>query len=247
MLLASILITLAFIYRNGLLPHRAVPRAAVIQTATKLLDENPSVKDLPMVIKVELSQQMEVKAGQYVKLWMPTLGLFAWLKTYPCVVTSWSPGKQGTLEFLVRGHRGLTRVLRKQLTHSFPAYVIGPHGFSASVSDYESILVVASGIGIAAVIPYLKQLLYGYNTAAFCVRRVHFVWEMEGRGMPLLLMQDQANSCEDLSVVAQPWLNELLLDDVLSADDEPVAGDDSNRTEINSTKVKKGYVSCPIY
>ena len=39
----------------------------------------------------------------------------------------------------------------------------GPHGRSAAVSDYENILIITDGFGIAAHLPYLKKLIHDYN------------------------------------------------------------------------------------
>jgi len=47
------------------------------------------------------------------------------------------------------------------------------------MGEYESVLMVASGFGIAAFVPYLKKLLYGYNTRAVRAHRVHLVWQIE--------------------------------------------------------------------
>ena len=39
----------------------------------------------------------------------------------------------------------------------------GPHGTDVSMDEYESVLIVASGFGIAALLSHLKKLIYGYN------------------------------------------------------------------------------------
>ncbi|PIG79041.1 hypothetical protein AARAC_011844 [Aspergillus arachidicola] len=83
---------------------------------------------------------------------------------------------------------------------SFTAFVSGPYGINKPVDEYESVLVVASGFGIAGVIAYLKQLLYGYNTSSVRARRLHLVWQV-----PTL----------DIATAAQPLLTSLLADDVL--------------------------------
>lgn len=41
----------------------------------------------------------------------------------------------------------------------------GPHGISVLVGEYETVLMVATGFGIAAQLPYLRKLIHGYNTA----------------------------------------------------------------------------------
>lgn len=65
---------------------------------------------------------------------------------------------------------------------SWPAFVTGPHGTSESISQYESILLIATGSGIAAMLPYIKKLIYGYNTSTNRTRRVHLVWQLKSLG-----------------------------------------------------------------
>ncbi|KAL2866166.1 NADPH oxidase family protein [Aspergillus lucknowensis] len=223
LLLSSVSQFVYFLYLNGFLSSRSGRRAVVV---TKKGAE-PTKAGVPMTIRVKLSRPLAVKAGQYVKLWMPSVSLFAWMQTHPFMVTSWSPGKQDTLELLVQTCRGLTKTLHTRAADdgqaSFSAFVVGPHGFSEPVDQYESILAVASGFGIAGIIPYLKQLLHGYNTATSRIRRVHFVWEVDSK---------------DLSVAAQPWLNDLLEDDVLSADE----GKSAPESDASEAKHKKGYI-----
>lgn len=102
------------------------------------------------------------------------------------MVTSWAPRKQNVLELFVQSRRGLTAKLRARTnlegSVSYTAFIIGPYGHAASVNQYETVLAVASGFGIAGVIPYLRQLLYGYNTSTSQVRRVHFVWQVATLG-----------------------------------------------------------------
>lgn len=39
------------------------------------------------------------------------------------------------------------------------AWISGPHGSSAPVGEYGSVLMIATGIGIAAQLLYLKELI----------------------------------------------------------------------------------------
>lgn len=64
---------------------------------------------------------------------------------------------------------------------SFCALFTGPHGRSEDVRHYESILVIASGFGIAAAIPYMKLMIYGYYTRTIKARRLHLVWQVGSR------------------------------------------------------------------
>ncbi|KAF4486802.1 Ferric/cupric reductase transmembrane component B [Colletotrichum fructicola Nara gc5] len=60
-----------------------------------------------------------------------------------------------------------------------PAVFGGPHGMSIPVTDYDVVLMVASGYGIAAQLPYLKRLIYEFNSRKARTRRIHLVWKLE--------------------------------------------------------------------
>jgi hypothetical protein len=110
------------------------------------------------------------------------------------------------MELLVQPRHGLTAdLLRHAPTAaeslvSFLAFFTGPHGMSEHVNQYESVLVVASGFGIATAIPYLKKMIYGYNTCTSQVRRLHLVWQIEAIGE---------------IIAAQGLLNNLLKDNIM--------------------------------
>ncbi|OJD10435.1 hypothetical protein AJ78_08552 [Emergomyces pasteurianus Ep9510] len=200
------LIFLIFIYRNQVLSSQLSPRALVTCEKDDRSDKDAQVEGRPIKIHVTLPRPLEVKAGQYVNLWMPSvgLGLASWMQTHPFMVTSWSPGKQDVLELFAQTRRGLTAKLQARAavdgSASFSVFVSGPHGLSEPVSQYETVLAIASGFGIAGVLFYLKQLLHGYNTSTSSIRRVHLVWQVETL---------------NIAIAAQPLLNSLLVDDVL--------------------------------
>lgn len=67
--------------------------------------------------------------------------------------------------------------------YSSMALFSGPHGLGEPVDDYENVLLIANDCGLAAVLPYARKLIHGYNTCTSRVRRVHLVWQAEKRGM----------------------------------------------------------------
>ena len=87
------------------------------------------------------------------------------------MVTSWEHEKLGILD-LVEPYKGLTRqflryvdIDRNGLTvDSRLALFGGPYGISAPTDEYEVVLVIATGFGIAAFLAYLKQLIHGYSS-----------------------------------------------------------------------------------
>lgn len=104
------------------------------------------------------------------------------------MVTSWSEEKQHCLNLLIEPRGGFTsELLRRSKADgdSYPSYIAlfsGPYRTSAPVGDYETIVMVADGSGIAAHLPYFKKLIYGYNSCKTRTRRIHLVWQLQTFG-----------------------------------------------------------------
>lgn len=136
-------------------------------------------------ICILLPWPMQIEAGQYINLWIPLVGLWSWAQIHPFTVTSWSQGRQDSMEFFVQPCCCLSvdlichaPVATESLV-SFLALFTGLHGTSEYVSQYKSTLSIASGFGVAAAIPYLKKMIYSYNTCTLQARWFHLVWQVE--------------------------------------------------------------------
>jgi hypothetical protein len=108
-------------------------------------------------------------------LWIPAAGFCSILQSYLYTVVSWSAGKQKRLDFLIELRKGSIRKLfelsktNKELRSEDDvneyinlALISGLHGLSVPVGDYETVVMIASGFGIASQLPYLRQLIEGY-------------------------------------------------------------------------------------
>ena len=149
-------------------------------------------------IRLKLSRPIQFRSGEYINLWIPVVNPWSFFQSHPFVVASWSDDPQGYLNIFVQPGQGFTQRL---LQHAQPqetfsdirpslndltsyfALFSGPHGRSVPVESHETILMVASGFGIAALLPYLKQLIYGYNACKTRTRRVRLIWQIETLGM----------------------------------------------------------------
>jgi predicted ferric reductase len=155
-------------------------------------------------IRLHLSRHIKVEAGQYIGFWSS-------LQSHPFTVVTWSEGKQKHLDLLIEPHGGWTRKLfelrsagdeslgskgqveveeaeEDVIFEGVPSYLAlftGPHGISAPAGDYETVVMIASGFGIASQLSYLKQLLYGYNAHKSRNRRIHLVWQIDKEGRHL--------------------------------------------------------------
>ncbi|KAB8202950.1 hypothetical protein BDV34DRAFT_227847 [Aspergillus parasiticus] len=79
----------------------------------------------------------------------------------------------------------------------------GPHGQPWRTDGYENILLIATGFGIAAHLPYLRKLIYDHHTRTVPLRRIHLVWQIDDL---------------DIGIAAQQLLNKALAEDSLDGD-----------------------------
>jgi NAD(P)H-flavin reductase len=99
----------------------------------------------------------------------PSVSFWSFAQSHPFVVISWAVREQDSLDLFVEPRSGLTRELLNHAKNSHAIYPLvmfsGPHGRSISMEGYETVLMVASGFGIAAQLPYLKHLIHGERFA----------------------------------------------------------------------------------
>ncbi|OCK73598.1 hypothetical protein K432DRAFT_420664 [Lepidopterella palustris CBS 459.81] len=155
-------------------------------------------------LRIHCQKPLAVKAGQYINIWIPSVSFWSILQSHPFVVISWAEKAQDHLGLLIEPRRGFTRELWSYAknSHATNSLVLfsGPYGKSVPMGDCENILMVASDFGIAAHLPYLKQLIYGYNAREVRARRIHLVWQVRDI---------------DVTIAAQPLLNGALNEDTL--------------------------------
>ncbi|CAD6446246.1 1e075502-e0aa-4aa6-82ba-b5bbd1755d6f [Sclerotinia trifoliorum] len=155
-------------------------------------------------LRLQCRKPLAIKAGQYINLWIPEVNFWSFLQSHPFVVISWAEQSQDHLEPFIEPRRGITRKLlhhakNGRSVHSLVLFS-GPHGNSIRMDDCENILMVASDFGIAAQLPYLKQLIHGYNTRKLRTQRIHLVWQVRDI---------------DVTIAVQPLINGALSEDTL--------------------------------
>jgi hypothetical protein len=116
-------------------------------------------------ISTSLSQPIEFKYGQYIHSWIPFFSVWS---SHPFVVISSSSKETlNTLDLLVVPRRGLTLdLLRHAKSHKegISTHLVifsGPHGSTANIGKYDSVLMIASGSGILQRYPTSGSLFVG--------------------------------------------------------------------------------------
>jgi predicted ferric reductase len=194
--LATVVHWLLFAFRNFVF-GRSFARA----TATPLRVGKDS-DSVALQIDITVPRSWDVRAGQTVFLSIPKLGVFRGLRGHPFMISWWDRDPNRgvlTLSLLAEVRTGFTAGL-SQLAHQglahkkldergldndgyaakdFLAFIDGPYGAPHGFGEYGTVVMIASGIGIAGHMSYIRDLITGNLNCTVQTQRVFLVWQME--------------------------------------------------------------------
>jgi len=146
-------------------------------------------------LTVFLPSGIVVRAGQYINVYMPTGSFWSPWQIHPFVVASARRHEGGMLlELMVEPRRGWTSKLAVRAREgdrtdseqpSRRSYIVifsGPHGHPIDVDMYGLVILVASGWGLMAQVPYLQHLIRGNNNSTTKARRIRLIWQLGHEG-----------------------------------------------------------------
>jgi predicted ferric reductase len=150
-------------------------------------NKNPGDSDkIPVQLAIVPKEPLGMKAGQYINLCIPSLGLRSSLQSHPFVVASWTGKQQTVLELLIEPRNGWTKKLHSRAIDVSGqsgglgrVWFTGPHGRPVRVEGYEYIFMVATEYGIAPHLPLLERLVQGTLAREVRARRIRLVWVVE--------------------------------------------------------------------
>ncbi|KAL1969867.1 hypothetical protein VTN77DRAFT_7376 [Rasamsonia byssochlamydoides] len=101
------------------------------------------------------------------------------------------------INLLVSPQRGLTQKLAKATGGPCLTLFSRPHGISAPIDQCRTIVMVASDFGMVSFLPYLRQLIYSYNTWKSPTRQIHVVWQLQKPKDGKAIRQERLNAILD--------------------------------------------------
>lgn len=134
-------------------------------------------------IHIEVARPWEVKAGEYIYVWVPRISFWSVVQSHPFMVAWWDQnfdGKSCSIHLLIKPQDGFTRKLvRHSGSSGLRAWIDGPYGRPQSFSDYGNVMMFASGVGIAAQVPHIKEILRKYKECRACTKTVLLIWQLD--------------------------------------------------------------------
>jgi len=152
-------------------------------------------------LKVSLSppREWELRPGQYLKLCNPTLAWYSFSQWHPFVIAGYERIDDGTIvSLLIREKRGFTRHLGRIATtdRGLLALIDGPYGTEIPLQKYGTILLFASGIGIAGQLLYVRQVLQDYDERRTSCREMSLIWENDEETNEAALIEPEVNKIQ---------------------------------------------------
>ncbi|KAI9037210.1 FAD-binding domain protein [Aspergillus affinis] len=102
------------------------------------------------------------RAGQYVYITAPGLRPLSFAESHPFTVIWWEcdpDGKVINISLLAKAETGFSRALYTSPYSRLRILIDGPYGESLNIQGYTSVVAVATGIGIAGQLPYVKEFV----------------------------------------------------------------------------------------
>ena len=147
-------------------------------------------------LELKLPRTCDFRPGQFVYIRMLTLRNLAILQSHPFYVHSWD--EHGVFSILVERKSGFTRNLMGEdaplpQPHGIPepegnkkgvrAIVEGPFGKSLDLTSYRTIILFATGIGIAAQLSHVRRWLKDKQHHFHVpTNNINLFWEIEAEG-----------------------------------------------------------------
>ncbi|KAM3074510.1 hypothetical protein ACMFMG_002688 [Clarireedia jacksonii] len=144
------------------------------------------VTNLPQAMRVTIKvpRPWNVKAGQYIYITVPAAGITSIFQSHPFMIAWWDRSIDGlTISLLVKPRRGFTGNLARLSDQKLTVFVDGPFGLQHDLGVFGTVIMFATGIGIAGHMPYIKELVCGYNSCEVRTRRILVVWQLDVESM----------------------------------------------------------------
>jgi predicted ferric reductase len=139
-----------------------------------------------VVLRLELPRPWKIQPGDIIYLRCLSISFRSLFESHPFSITWWEEDEnvsgQATIIFLlINPQHGFTSRLLHRSNQNRPLQMAidGPFGKAVKTSDYGTIVLFATGIGIAALMPFIKATMDDHKAGRTSVRRMSLIWEVE--------------------------------------------------------------------
>lgn len=138
------------------------------------------------LVQINLRRPRKIKYGQYVFITVPSLPhtIIGRFQSHPYMV-AWSDtdstGLSRTLTLLIAHRNGFSKTISR-CKPGTRCSLDGPYGALRRLEDFDKVLFVASGVGVATHLLAIRHLLNAHRDQTSRVRRLSLLWFVETEG-----------------------------------------------------------------
>ncbi|KAG0124879.1 hypothetical protein HOY82DRAFT_466533, partial [Tuber indicum] len=129
-------------------------------------------------VTIVVPRPWHFRAGQQVYLRVLGMGIRALWQSHHFTIAWWDRNR---ITLLIRPRGGFTRRLLLYADCKLHALVEGPFGVEHDLRSYAGVLMFASGVGIAALVPYIRCLLDGHSAAGAGAQGIVVYWRVDSQ------------------------------------------------------------------
>lgn len=141
-----------------------------------------------MRMTISLRRPLKICPGQYVYIFLSDMGTRRRFQSHPYTVTWWDDSLAAmSLSLLIKPQNGLSVDVMAQ--RSVRSVIIdGPYGKDLGLENFETVILVAKGIGIAGILPHIRHMTYRRASKdkdheayrrGLITRKLDVFWELE--------------------------------------------------------------------
>ena len=148
-------------------------------------------------VVVDIRRPWKFGPGQYAYLKIPRVSTAAVFQSHPFMITWWDKSRRRAY-FLVSPRKGFSRSLllhrkgriegrrendngRFSLRSRLTTMIEGPYGQCDDLGSFGTVIMIATGLGIAAQIPYIRHLLEAHQNREVRAQKIALNWQMRSR------------------------------------------------------------------
>jgi predicted ferric reductase len=139
-----------------------------------------------ILLRLELPRPWKIQPGDFIYLRCLSISLWSLFESHPFYITWWEEdenlnGHTTTVFLLVSPQHGFTSRLLHRSNHNRPLQMVidGPFGRAVNTSNYGTIVLFGTGIGIAPLMSFIKATMDGHKAGRTSVRRMSLIWEID--------------------------------------------------------------------
>ena len=139
-----------------------------------------------IIVELDLPRPWKIRPGDYIYLRCLSMGLPSLLESHPFSIAWWDSkdskyGESKKVYLLLSPQYGFTSRLLHRSNHNRPLYMLidGPYGPMVQNSHYDTVLLFGNGIGIAALMPFIKSIIDDRKRSYQLTRRISLIWEID--------------------------------------------------------------------